>query len=259
MIVTKRRFFSSLAMSSLLIANYQGQATKTNNYDSTGAIEFEASLEPELPLDPENPNPNEPVEPIDPSDPNGPNPGTAGPLSIDFASSLNFGKNRITNKDMIYYANAQAFSGSHSGQYRGNYVQVSDNRGTNDGWILTVAQSGQFTNETAKKYKILTGAQVRLMGARAVSNSAEIVEKPQTRDVSLDPEGAASLVMFADEGDGTGTWLAYFGKAKEVEIEGEMLQKNEAITMFLPGSTPKEAVEYQTDLTWTLASIPKGY
>jgi hypothetical protein len=39
---------------------------------------------------------NKPVDPVDPTDPNGPEPGTPGPLSIDYASSFDFGTQKIS-------------------------------------------------------------------------------------------------------------------------------------------------------------------
>lgn len=59
------------------------------NYTSNGAITFEPDTDPTKPVNPTNPD--EKVEPEDPTDPTGPKPGTAGPLSIDYASSFQFG------------------------------------------------------------------------------------------------------------------------------------------------------------------------
>ncbi|MCZ0856403.1 WxL domain-containing protein, partial [Enterococcus faecalis] len=54
---------------------------------------------------PVNPtNPDEKVEPEDPTDPTGPKPGTAGPFSIDYASSFQFGAHNITFDTKDYYA-----------------------------------------------------------------------------------------------------------------------------------------------------------
>ncbi|MEB5953235.1 WxL domain-containing protein, partial [Enterococcus innesii] len=71
---------------------------------SNGAITFEADPNPTNPVDPTDPE--KPVDPVDPTDPDGPNPGTNGPLSIDYASSLDFGVNKISNKNEVYYARA---------------------------------------------------------------------------------------------------------------------------------------------------------
>ncbi|WP_256869283.1 WxL domain-containing protein, partial [Enterococcus thailandicus] len=54
-------------------------------------------------------DPTDPVDPTDPTDPEGPNPGTNGPLSIDYASSLDFGVQKITSKDQIYFAASQKY------------------------------------------------------------------------------------------------------------------------------------------------------
>lgn len=63
--------------------------------------------------------------------------------------------------------------------------------------------------------------------------------------------------MSATAGSGWGTWLNYFGDVTEETIaEDEVVQKNKAITLDVPGSTPKDAVQYKTELTWTLSDTP---
>lgn len=218
-------------------------------YESNGVVEFIPNDEPTDPVDPINPT--DPVVPIDPTDPDGPNPGTPGPLSIDYASSLSFGKNKITNKDEIYFAEAQKLSDE---TFRPNYVQVSDNRGTNGGWTLTVKQEGQFSNQ-ATQNKVLTGSVLTLVDGVAVSNVTDVTA-PITSAITLDPTGAASPVMSAVAKTGAGTWVDRFGTNEEMTINGETVQKNKAITLEVPGSTPKDSVKYTTKLTWTLADIP---
>ena len=90
--------------------NASAAETFPKEYNTEGTITFEAGdNEITPPVDPENPDPEKPVKPIDPTDPEGPNPGTQGPLSIDYASSFDFGKNRISNKDQVYFARAQQY------------------------------------------------------------------------------------------------------------------------------------------------------
>ncbi|WP_413518079.1 WxL domain-containing protein [Carnobacterium maltaromaticum] len=233
---------------------FSALAEEGESYQSNGSVEFIANTDPVSPVDPENPDPEKPVTPIDPTDPTGTNPGTSGPLSIDYASSLDFGQNKITNKNETYYANAQTFAEMKS-EYRGNYVQVTDNRGTNSGWALNLKQEGQLTSETAKQYKELTGAQISL-GASVASSISEGVLSPVVTNVQLDPEGANSVIMLAKEGSGAGTWVDYFGKAEEMTIDGKIVQKNKSVTLEIPGKTPKEAVKYTTKLTWSLTDVP---
>ena len=161
-----------LAMVGLYVSSTVALAADGGTYQSNGSVEFIQNDVVTPPVDPENPNPTDPQKPIDPTNPEGPNPGTNGPLSIDYASSLEFGQNKITNVDEIYYAQAQGFSdGSIREQYRGNYVQVTDNRGTNGGWTLTLKQEGQLSSSSAKLYKELTGAQISINESVAVSIS----------------------------------------------------------------------------------------
>ncbi|WP_409196937.1 WxL domain-containing protein [Carnobacterium maltaromaticum] len=225
-------------------------------YKSSAGVEFIPNTDPTQPVDPENPDPTDPVVPIDPTDPEGkPNPGTNGPLSLDYASSLDFGQNKITNSDQTYYAAAQAFSGGAiAGEFRGNYVQVSDNRGTSAGWTLSLKQEGQFSSAKANKYKVLEGAQIAFASATAESNAAGVTP-PTVSDFSLVPNESV-VVMQAAESAGDGTWVDRFGNAEVMSIDGKDVQKNKAISLAVPGKTPKEATNYVTELTWTLSDVP---
>lgn len=231
-------------------------------YKTNAVIDFIPDESPTNPIDPENPDPNQPIFPWEPTTPeHEPEIGTAGPLSIDFASSLDFGKNKISNKDEIYFANPQyLWNEDHTDldptTARPNYVQVSDKRGTNGGWTLQVKQEGQFQNQETQN-KVLTGSQIKLSNGRVVSNSTSIAPIAAQK-IELDPEGELSTVMSANSGTGSGTWLHKFGEIKEVENNGEKLIKNTDIELFVPGSTPKDAVKYDTKLTWILTDQPSN-
>lgn len=217
-------------------------------YKSTGSVEFVPNDGITLPVDPTDPG-----KEVTPTDPDGekPNPGTAGPLSIDYASSLSFGQNKITNKDVTYFAEPQKLD---DGTTRENFVQVTDTRGTNGGWTLTVKQEGQLKNATTTN-KELVGAVLSFTSGRAVS-AATTITAPIVKDVVLNPTGEASTVMSAAPGAGSLTWLDVFGTLEDTEVNGETVQKNKAITLSIPGTTPKDAVKYSTDLTWTLSDVP---
>lgn len=230
-------------------------AEEPAEYKSGAGVEFIPNTDPTKPVDPENPDPTKPVQPIDPLDPDGPKPGTPGPLSLDYASSLDFGQNKITNSDQTYYAAAQGFSGGEiAGEYRGNYVQVSDNRGTSEGWTLSLKQEGQFSSESAQKYKVLDGAQIAFASAIADSNVVGVTP-PTVSDFSLVPDESI-VVMQATENAGDGTWIDHFGKAELMTVDGQEVQKNKAVSLSVPGKTPKEATKYLTELTWTLSDVP---
>lgn len=182
-----------------------------------------------------------------------------GELSLDFASRIDFGKNRISNQDMVYYAEPQHVV-LEDGTEKDvpNYVQLTDNRGSNAGWHLQVKQEQQLENPNTR-YKVLTGAEIRFTQAHAVSNQSEdpSLVVPTTKDVVLIP-GQTTEVMQAPEGSGGGTWQDVFGDLQTVQVEHENVLKNTAVTLSLPGKTPKDAVTYKSLLTWTLIDAPKA-
>lgn len=221
----------------------EGEEKKDANYDSNMIIEFtpndgEGSITP--PVDPTDPEKPGPVDPVDPTDPNGPKPGTPGPLSIDYASSLNFGKPSITSTNQTYYANAQEFGKREPGP---NYVQVSDTRGTDAGWSLQLKQDGQFKSQTGKE---LTGAKITFNNAQV--NTASASPKPSNvkNSFSLTPEGAENI-MSAKVGEGNGTYVLAFG---------DNATAGQSIELYVPGATTKYAEKYSTSLTWTLTDTP---
>ncbi|MGY3779666.1 WxL domain-containing protein [Isobaculum melis] len=240
---------SAIILATTLLSLSTVQAAE-KNYPSEGIVEFKASESITPPVDPTDPT--KPINPVDPDDPLKPiEPGTQGPLSIDFASPLNFGRNEITNKDVTYYANALV---GEDEEIVPNYVQISDNRGTSAGWTLSVKQNGQFTNKDTK-HKVLTGAEIVFEKGTAVT-SMEDVTAPTTYKMTLDPAGASVPVMSAKVDEGEGLWLSVFGSVEDI-IEGtETIKKNKAISLSIPGKTPKDAVKYTTSLTWTLSDVP---
>ncbi|MEK4199889.1 WxL domain-containing protein [Cytobacillus sp. FSL K6-0265] len=247
------KVLSSTALASvLLIGGALSAVADGAEYESIGTVKFKPYTGITEPVDPNNPD-----EEVKPENPDGsdPNAGTNGPLSIDFASSIHFGENEISNMDQTYYADPQKINitdteGNVTQELRSNYVQISDNRGSNAGWTLKVKQEGQFTNDNTLN-ATLTGAQISMIDGNAVTNMTNVTA-PVTTDITLDPNGAESLVMTATDKAGAGKWLDVFGQVEEVN--GEL--KNTAITLSIPGSTPKDAVEYSTKLTWILTDSP---
>lgn len=234
-------------------------AVEGKNYISNGQVEFMADESPTDPVDPENPDPENPVNPWDPTSPdNKPNPGTTGPLSLDYASSIDFGKNKITNKDTVYFADAQYLwnaegTGKDETSARPNYVQVTDKRGTNAGWSLTVKQTAQFQNMDTLN-KELTGAMMSF--AQGTPDSVSVgVTAPTTYAFDLTP-GVSAKVMDAQVNAGAGTWVNRLGTVEDTEVEGEVVKKNKAISLSVPGATPKDAVTYTAELVWTLSDVP---
>ncbi|MGH1830610.1 WxL domain-containing protein [Enterococcus gilvus] len=240
--------FGSLFLATAILASIGLSTTTTfaadgGNYDTNGVITFTPNTDPTNPVDPTDPT--KPVTPVDPTDPTGPKPGTNGPLSIDYASSLDFGTQKITSKDEVYKAKAQKYLDKDSNEKTGpNFVQVTDNRGTEAGWTLQVKQNSQFKTEDAKE---LTGAEVTFKNGNVVtaSDSAKPTGKAT---IVADPTGELQDVMSAKAGQGAGTYLNNWGTDATTGAN--------SIELSVPGSTTKYAKKYSTTFTWVLTDAP---
>lgn len=216
---------------------------------STGKVTFKPNTGEGSVTPPEKPEkPGQPIFPWDPNKPGKPNPGGQGPLSIDFASSFDFGEQEIVSQDKDYKAKAQLASdtelaeGELPTQEVPNFVQITDNRGTEAGWTLTVKQEEQF-KATKKADKELTGAVITLGNANFYTHSESEVA---VGDASLDlTPGKTVKVMAAKENTGAGTQFVQWGTEDEENAAS-------SVNLFVPGSTTKYTDEYNTILTWEL-------
>lgn len=230
----------SLLISCLGVKTMTAMAVEVANYSSSAAIHFVASSDVTLPVDPENPG--NIVEPVDPSNPIAP--GTAGPLSIDFASNFNFGSQVISSQDKTYYALPQAVLLNNEIVERPNYVQVTDNRGTEAGWTLKVRQNGDFISEEDSTHS-LSGALIIINNINIVSASSSAA--PSIVENSINLNTSDQTVMAAAVGEGAGTYVAKFGDANSAA---------QSVELFVPGTITKYAEKYNTTLTWTLSDTP---
>ncbi len=231
------------------------EGEEEEQYHSSGTVQFIPNSDPIDPVDPENPDPSNPVDPTPPEDPGT---GTQGPLSVDYASSLDFGVNRISNQDKVYFARAQTYLNGH--KETPNFVQVSDNRGTNSGWTLTVKQDEQFRATEKTVNEVLTGSQIKLTDPTVDSN-VQGVWQPTAKDEVVLVPGVESVVVAAAQGAGAGTWVVYWGTVETInerDKDGHIQAVNvtKAIQLSVPGATPKDAVTYRTKLIWTLTDVP---
>lgn len=227
---------STTVLSSVALAADGGEKT------SNGMIKFVPNEDPIDPVDPTDPT--DPIDPVDPTDPEKPvDPGTPGPLSIDFASSLDFGTQKITSTDETYTAAAQKAKKGEEEITIPNYVQVTDNRGTLAGWTLEVQQMNQFESDK----NALTGAQVTFTNGQ-VNSVSESARPTSSGSFTLDAETQAlSGVMSAKENQGAGTSINAFGDKTNMET---------SIKLDVPGSTTKYATEYKTVFNWVLTDAP---
>ncbi|RQW20315.1 WxL domain-containing protein [Bacillus sp. C1-1] len=227
----------------LITSGNTALANTSSTYDTNAKIKFVPNEDVTPPVDPEDPNPETPVEPVDPTDSEGPgpNPGTPGPLSIDYASSFEFGEHKITSTTETYYAAPQTFR--NSDKISPLYVQVTDNRGTESGWTLSVVQNGQFA--TADN-EVLNGAEITVNHAAVKSIAASSKPSHAQESFTLTPE-AKSTPLQASKGEGAGTYTYHFGTSETADS---------SVSLEVPGATTKYAKNYSTTLTWTLSDTP---
>ncbi|MHC5269720.1 WxL domain-containing protein [Enterococcus sp. LJL98] len=223
------------------ISHDENGSKKTSNAD----VSFVPSTEPTDPVDPTDPE--KPIDPTDPTDPI--EPGTGGPLSIDFASHLHFGEQEISTSTKTYYANLQEFTYSddptNATQHGPNFVQVTDNRGDESGWTLSVSQPEQFKTESGKE---LTGAKIIFKNQNIGTVSESGRPTAHLEDGVFALTTGEKPIMSAKAGAGAGTYSLYWGQdATEAET---------SIELEVPGKTTKYKDTYKTTINWVMSNTP---
>ncbi|MFD0898246.1 WxL domain-containing protein [Loigolactobacillus binensis] len=171
-------------------------------------------------------------------------------LSVVDNTNLSFGKNTISAANATLGASTTPT------------VKVSDLRGTNDGWSLTVAQGQQFNTKTDATGSALTNAALTVFSTKVSSDDPKVNEghatltpgtttpgtttsgttTSGTTTSGTTTNGAAGTVASALAGDGNGISTFKFGSS----------------TLTVPGATPKLAQGYTTTLTWNLGATPSN-
>ncbi|MGX7417567.1 WxL domain-containing protein [Carnobacterium gallinarum] len=195
----------------------------------------------------ENTDSTNPVDPSDPSKPIKPTkPPTPGPLALNYASDIVFGSHDLSEEEVTFYAlldKATLDDGTDEQIERPNFIEMTDNRGTNSGWRLTVKQNGKLKNANGTE---LIGAFISLQNTEIVTldevNSAPTGIKKESIPISDSHE---ALVVNAEKGTGMGSWSVNFGS--------DATEGKSSISLFVPKDTPKEKGIYTTSLTWTLS------
>ncbi|QIL49756.1 WxL domain-containing protein [Vagococcus hydrophili] len=246
---------------------YQSLAAEdAKNLTGKGNITYETSDIETPPVDPEHP---EKVV-----DPGTEYTKTTGLLRFDMIPAFHFGAQEISKKDMVYSVNAQLFMDDTPA--RPNYIQITDNRGTLDGWEVSVKQDTPFESQKDKT-KILKGAVLSFDKQWLNSTMPKDTQPTVMKDaIKMDEVGASYPIAKAEQGKGAGTWVIPFGSTGEVEGQEKTLSpllnadgkpvtdasfnnkpiyKNSGIQLFVPGAIQKDPVKYKTVLTWTLSEL----
>ena len=191
------------------------------------------------------------VDPVDPNNPNVPDPGNTdngakpgGGLSLIYVTDqLDFGTHQIDvlnpNTYAANYVDSTTSTNSANVSHLWNskaVIQVSDVRGTNAGWHLTV-QGAQLTGADGTA---LTGATLALKDG-SLTNSGTTSNGVVSSDVANAINDSSNLILNAPVNDGAGVTVDQIDPSN--------------ITLTVPANVAK-AQAYSTTLNWTLADTP---
>lgn len=255
----KKLTLGTLLLSTIVLTGVQTEtlAEEVAKRDTDAQVKFKPSEGPVKPVDPTDPE--KPVDPTDPVDPEKPiDLGTNGPLSLDYASSLNFGENEISTQNKVYNASAQLITGvSEDGKQEVKhvplYAQVTDNRGTLAGWNLSVKQNGQL--KASSNSSELQGAEISFKDVWVNSVSQSKEPSDVKKSFTLNPNGEIQKVTASSKNEGGGTWVTAFGKEENIKDE-ENRTVTESVQLSVPGKSEKLSDTYATTLTWILTDEP---
>lgn len=253
----KGTLLSGLVLATVAVGAVPVHAEEVANRETEAVVKFKApdKIDSKNPvIDPEDKEGETPVTPIDPVDPTKPVvEGSSGPLTLDYASSLNFGENVISTKDEIYFASAQVLKDPAGVEKTGPlFAQITDNRGTLEGWTLSAKQNTPFVS--AIKGQTLEGTEIVFQNASAMSPGQSAAPTAMAA-VTFSTVGESHNVMTANVGQGAGKWSYLYGSAASVaEVDGRQVMKD--VQLKVPGKSVKLSDAYRTTITWTLTNVP---
>ncbi|EAC4578630.1 WxL domain-containing protein [Listeria monocytogenes] len=261
-----------LIVAPVLSGDFASAATSVTK-DSKGIVKFDKSTTPDP--DPVNPDPVDP-DPVIP-DPTDPPVGTDG-LWILAVSDWDFGTHNVSSlssgalnvhaaDDTIStYVDAngngqQDLPGEVSVTKKVTpYAQISDVRGTNTGWTLSV--TGSAFKDSSTPAKTIPGAELTIPKS-TVSSATSTAQAPTGYDsVTISMTGGAAVPVMAakdmqtatptnfNDDQGMGTWTDSFG-SQAVSATDTSEPK-----LSIPKNVVVADGTYQSTLTWTLSDTP---
>lgn len=194
-----------------------------------------------------------------------------GPLRISKTTNIEFGVDSISGSDKSYYAHYLGDAEKNADdKYRPNYMQVIDNRGTNQGWSLQVSNDA-FKGKNEKNEDVtLDNAQLVMTSTVTQKNNVDKDTQAvlANDELAVDPAGwtyfanvkvnsSAATIATAKAGNGMGVNNIYFGDVADAASTNEDLaSKNRSIELQIPGISTKSKTKYTSTLTWTLTDDP---
>jgi hypothetical protein len=202
------------------------------------------------------------IDPIDPEEPGIEEPGDgdgdgdgsgSGPLQINYASKIDFGTRKISGKTETYHANFREYKNLNGEDVLlPTFVQVTDNRGMNDGWELNVTNSDFVDHETGDKLEgaVLTlGADNKVLTQNENGTEYKVSAKG---NIILNGTNSSQNIVSKSVNNEKGMGKNTIAFGTDYGVEGE---KNDAVQLEIPGKSKKNAdATYVSELTWSLSS-----
>lgn len=229
--------------------------TDTDTATTEGEIIFTIDAGESIPTHPDIP------DTVDPGAPDGGDSGTDGHLRIDHVSDFRFGSHEL-NLQAGGTFNALPQRWINEETTTAPFIQVTDVRGTQEGWRLEVEQTGgQFRNTDGI---VLNGAQLRLSSLRInntvhdLPNSMIPLPEILPGNINLNPGGGAVAIATAGANVGMGTSHITFGTLTTIEGTPPVTTAP-GVQLVIPpyaisGGTTD--LNFTTELTWTLSNTP---
>lgn len=215
---------------------------------STASAAFQANNSPQPPLNPESPDPSTPGTP-------GP-PGTnqAGPLSLDYVPSLQFGTNLPIYPGNYAYPHKITVTEFNNALFDAPFLQVTDKRPGNSNEWKVKALAEEMTAVDGLGTHTIDGAKLVFKAGRVNGNlmGQTGVTAPITSAFDLHCTGIVAdhtRDVFSSSGDGFGIWMLRWYAV--VLAAGN----NDFVALSVPAGNVKP-LSYSCTITWSLYDAP---
>ncbi|MGX7150244.1 WxL domain-containing protein [Enterococcus ureasiticus] len=236
--------------------------------ETNADVKFVEDKDPITPDKPDVVDPTKPTEPGKGIDPDGNGSGGNGTKSfnINWVSNFKFGEIKIGSTNMTAFAAPTTLKwtdGSEPTTGLANFLQVTDNRGTNAGWNVSVEGSAfkeldESSNPTTTELK---GASITLNDAQIVGDTDGAALAPTAVSVGEDILATGShTVLDAGAGKGQGTWAVTWGADTDkttLKMNDDKTNATAGVQLSVPVTAqPKADKSYRSTLTWKLVTAP---
>lgn len=187
-------------------------------------------------------DPDDPTQPYDPDsgipgDPDDLPTNNSGPLTLDYVSSVDFDEHSIESGAETYQSTTLR-----------PFIQVSDRRGTGEGWNVSATMS-EFQNEELEN--TLPGAILTFANGNLITVPNNTSTPPEVNlDIVLRAGGDATPVVNAGVDSGLGSWITRWFPS---ENSDENL--NDTVTLEIPPGAATLGDNTAT-ISWTLTAGP---